>query len=507
MVKSKDKAKLKSRWGGIETVAKELRTSLRDGLKGDDLPTRRAIFGENRTPEPPHASWFELFFEAFQDVAVIILSIAAIVALVAGLLEQFLLAEEGHQDQNWIEGVAILAAVLIVATVTATNDYMKDIQFRKLKKQSADRKIRVIRNGEEHAISIFDVVVGDIVLLFRGDQIPVDGFLIQGLEDLNVDESSLTGEPEAQIKSEKKPFLFSGTFVSKGSGRMLTTSVGSQTEWGRTLALLADEHGDTPLQEKLEELVVLIGKVGTGVATVVFIVLCGYYIANFVVDPHDIVTCVDVLPPNPTNETLCRDGIPIPGQDHQVMVPGKWHPESLMNILKAFIIAVTIVVVAVPEGLPLAVTISLAYSVSQMAEDQNLVRHLSACETMGGATNICSDKTGTLTENRMTVVELWVAGHGFSVHQLQQNQQSSTVNQLLIEGITLNNDDGELEKSEERIKFLGNVTECALLVLAEKLGVDYKKLQKANPPVHKWGFTSARKRMSSIIRKDDSYRL
>ncbi len=152
-----------------------------------------------------------------------------------------------------------------------------------------------------------------------------------------------------------------------------------------------------------------------------------------------------------------------------ISIPGKWRPESLMQILKAFIIAVTIVVVAVPEGLPLAVTISLAYSVSQMAEDQNLVRHLSACETMGGATNICSDKTGTLTENRMTVVELWVAGIGFSIRELDQNQQSAPVQQALIEGITLNNDDGELDKSGGQVVFLGNTTECALLVLSEKL--------------------------------------
>jgi len=502
MVKSKDRTTLKSRWGGLETISKELRTSVKEGLSGDDLDQRRAAFGENRTPEAPHASWFELFMEAFQDVAVIILSIAALVALVAGLLEQFLLAEEGHTDQNWIEGVAILVAVLIVATVTATNDYMKDKQFRALKKQSGNRKVRCIRRGEEHAIPIFDVVVGDLVLLFRGDQIPCDGLLVPGLEELSVDESSLTGEPDAQTKSEKNPFLFSGTFIAKGSGKMIATSVGPNSEWGRTLGLMADEHPDTPLQEKLEELVVLIGKIGTVVAAIVFLVLCGYYIAQYVVNPHDIVDCVDVLPPNNTNATLCSEGTPVPGQPHKVMIPGKWHAESLMQILKGFIIAVTIVVVAVPEGLPLAVTISLAYSVSQMQLDQNLVRHLSACEIMGGATNICSDKTGTLTENRMTVVELWIAGNGFNIRDLETNQQSSTVNQALVESITLNNDDGELDKSSGQTIFLGNTTECALLVLAEKLKVDYKKLMKANPAVHKWGFTSAKKRMSTIIQKE-----
>jgi len=512
MVKSQDRAKLKSRWGGLDTIAKELKTNLKDGLsEHNDIVHRREVFGENRTPEAPHASWLELFMGAFEDVAVIILSIAAVVALVAGLLEQFLLAEPGHTDHNWIEGVAILAAVLIVATVTATNDYMKDIQFRKLKKQSANRKVRVIRNGEEHAIPIFDVVVGDVVSLYRGDQISCDGLLIPGLETLSVDESALTGEPDAKEKDDKHPFLFSGTFIAKGSGRMLCTSVGSSSEWGRTMALLADDHPDTPLQEKLEELVVLIGKIGTAVAAVVFLVLCGYYIAQYVVNPHDIVPCVDTLNTSFNGtQYLCNDpsGTPVPGEDHMISIPGKWRPESLMQILKAFIIAVTIVVVAVPEGLPLAVTISLAYSVSQMAEDQNLVRHLSACETMGGATNICSDKTGTLTENRMTVVELWVAGIGFSIRELDQNQQSAPVQQALIEGITLNNDDGELDKSGGQVVFLGNTTECALLVLSEKLKVDYKKLQKANPPAFKWGFTSLRKRMSSVIKKDgDVYRL
>ncbi len=244
----------------------------------------------------------------------------------------------------------------------------------------------------------------------------------------------------------------------------------------------------------------MIGKVGIGVATIVFAVLIIYYILDFVVNPHDLIDCVDAPPTNLSqNFTLCSDGTPVPGEDHVISVPGPWRPESLMQILKGFIVAVTIVVVAVPEGLPLAVTISLAYSVSQMAEDQNLVRHLSACETMGGATNICSDKTGTLTENRMTCVELWVAGAGFSVRELDANQQTPVVHQALIEGITLNNDDGELDRSSGQVVFLGNTTECALLILAEKLKTDYHKLQKAHPPIFKWGFTSQRKRMSTVI--------
>jgi magnesium-transporting ATPase (P-type) len=192
--------------------------------------------------------------------------------------------------------------------------------------------------------------------------------------------------------------------------------------------------------------------------------------------------------------------------------------ESLLDVLNAFIVAITIVVVAVPEGialcsllfslvgLPLAVTISLAYSGHLMMKDMNLVRHLAACETMGGATNICSDKTGTLTENRMAVVEGWFTGLQSTTQQLLQNRLPKNVENLLLESCILNNDDGALEEVNGEIKFSGNTTECAMLVFAKKLGADYRQIQDSMQPAMKWGFTSAKKRMSSVYKMVRSLR-
>eukprot|EP01126_Amoeba_proteus_P060211 TRINITY_DN7940_c0_g1_i1.p1 TRINITY_DN7940_c0_g1~~TRINITY_DN7940_c0_g1_i1.p1 ORF type:complete len:1036 (+),score=226.04 TRINITY_DN7940_c0_g1_i1:730-3837(+) len=517
LMSGKDPKVIKTRFGGLKKLSRDLKTDLRSGICGEpDLGHRVAAFGENKNPEPPHASWLELFLDALQDVALIILIVAALVALVAGLLEQFLVGDENEQE--WIEGVAILVTVMIVAVVTATNDYTKDIQFRALKQSQSDRKVRVLRDGSEQFISIFNVVVGDIVRLFRGDQIPADGLLIPGLEELSVDESPLTGESRPQVKNEENPFLYSGCFVTKGSGEMLVVAVGPQTEWGRTLALVADEHPPTPLQVKLEDLVVLIGKVGIGVASVVFFVLLIYYIVASV-HPHVIVECSDEInnltctkPYNLSNPgtciPLCHNYTHVPGQPNHVYIPSKWRASSLLELLSSFIIAVTIVVVAVPEGLPLAVTISLAYSVKQMQKDNNLVRHLSACEVMGGATNICSDKTGTLTEGKMSVTETWIGGNPYHTSQeLCTSKLPQSLETLLRDSLCLNNDDGELSRKDGKVEFLGNPTECALLVLAEKFGVDYKKLQVQYPPVRKWGFTSARKRMSTVVSKEGRYRL
>lgn len=303
---------------------------------------------------------------------------------------------------------------------------------------------------------------------------------------------------------------------------MLVLAVGVNTEWGRTLALVADDHPPTPLQEKLEDLVVLIGKIGTVVATLVFIVLVIYYIVDSV-HPRAVAPCNETTtnrtctPDNPYNFSnpdgcipLCSDpeGEPVEGEPDEITLPTTWKPASLMEVLAGFIVAVTIVVVAVPEGLPLAVTISLAYSVKQMFDDQNLVRHLSACEVMGGATNICSDKTGTLTEGRMSVAECTLGGKAYKASALQAQNLEGDLGTLFVESLVLNNDDGELLREPgKQIQFLGNPTECAMLVLSERLGCEYKRLQSRYPPTKKWGFTSARKRMSSIINKDGFYRL
>ena len=264
---------------------------------------------------------------------------------------------------------------MLVSSVTATNNYAKEGQFRSLSKVSDDKRIKVFRNSEESVISIYDVNVGDIVILETGDKVPADGLYISGY-DLRIDQSVMTGESDAVKKDEDRPWISSQSQVAEGVGRMLITAVGPHSEWGRTLSRLIEKKGgkkqtedeenkedkeeeeeddddddETPLQKKLGEMAKNIGKVGLVVATIVFFVLAIYWAV-------DLGTGVR---------------------------PWKW--AELRKLVDFFIIGVTIVVVAVPEGLPLAVTISLAYSMKQMYKDKNLVRHLAACETMGGATS------------------------------------------------------------------------------------------------------------------------
>uniref|UniRef100_A0A6B2KX24 Calcium-transporting ATPase n=1 Tax=Arcella intermedia TaxID=1963864 RepID=A0A6B2KX24_9EUKA len=487
---------------GVEGLAEDLKSDLKNGLNDEDHTSRILAYGKNQYPEAPHDSWFALFLEAFQDLAVIILSVAAVVSLAAGITATFLQQGHGH-DNAWIEGVAILCAVLIVAVVSATNNYSKEKQFRDLKEKNMDREVRVRRNGEDQVVSVLDIMVGDICLLHTGNKIPADGIFIPSFEELMVDESSLTGESENQIKNATNPFLFAECNVVRGSGKMLVTGVGCNSKWGRAFALLPDERPPTPLQDKLEDLVVLIGKVGLAVSGLVFVILIIYYLLD---EPWKTTTIVPCSSNRSISEYNCSQGTPVPGNPDQITIPSGFDPLSLLEILGAFIISVTIVVVAVPEGLPLAVTISLAYSMSQMMKDQNLVRHLSACETMGGATNICSDKTGTLTENRMAVVQGVLGTTPFgSVSELRL---PDPVKNLLILSCCLNNEDGSLEKLPGRpTRFLGSVTECALLVFSEKLGVSYKQIQDRFTPIKKWGFTSARKRMSTVIQLEDRCRL
>jgi Ca2+-transporting ATPase len=241
---------------------------------------------------------------------------------------------------------------------------------------------------------------------------------------------------------------------------MLVVATGMNSEWGKTLSKLQEEAEETPLQTKLDDLAVLIGKVGMAFAALVFVVLTIYWFTG------------DVW-----------------GQT--------WEWSKIRGIVQNFIIAVTIIVVAVPEGLPLAVTISLAYSMKQMMSDANLVRHLSACETMGGATNICSDKTGTLTENRMTVVQGWVAGTEFT--SIPPPSFSDPVYSLLTEGIAINSKGYIHQEPGKPVEFIGNKTECALLVFGNKLGSDYTKIREAVTVEKLFAFSSARKRMSSIV--------
>lgn len=275
-------------------------------------------------------------------------------------------------------------AVVIIVTVTSANNYIKEKQFQKLNALATAKNINVFRSGELINMSVYDLLVGDVVEVETGEILSVDGILIQG-NNVSVDESSITGEtndvkkaiPQTYEPNEKiSPFLISSSKIMEGTGIMLVACVGKNSYYGKLKMKIQAADDTTPLQEKLTILADQVGVVGMYSAAATFIAMFVHYI-------YDCFMTDDFL-----------------GSLFSV--------ETLHEVIEYFIIAVSIIVVAVPEGLPLAVTIALAYSVNKMKDENNLVRYLQACETMGGANNICSDKTGTLTKNLMTVTRIFI---------------------------------------------------------------------------------------------------
>ena len=476
LLESRDVLALRE-FGNGEGLAKALKTDLRNGIHHGEEADRQSHFGKNEYPKKPLVPLWKLFLEALKEPLLIILMVLAVISIVLGVA-----FPEREEDRKfgWIEGAAIIVAVLIVSSVASINDWQKERKFRELSKESADIKIKVIRDGESQTVQIASIVVGDVVEIEQGDQVPADGVIIE-FHDLKTDESVMTGETDLIKKNDETPFLLSGTVVAEGYGRMLVTCVGVNSEWGKTLAKITEDDDDddkTPLEAKLDKLATLIGKFGVGFAVATFLVLLAGWLIKKIYE---------------TNV----------GKD-------TWSAADISTMVGFIIISVTIVVVAVPEGLPLAVTISLAYSVKKMMKDNNLVRHLAACETMGGATNICSDKTGTLTLNEMRVVKAVIAGDEY-LDGLPDNTDgmNEEVVQVLSHGISVNSK-ASLNKpkagSLKEYEVSGNKTEASLLIMLKDLGIDYVPIRKhytENDKIEKlYTFSSAKKRMAVIVRTD-----
>lgn len=453
--------------GGVEGVATALNTSLHDGISQDSVELRQQWFGANKLKEIPTKSFFVLWFGNLKDPIILMLMAAALVSTVLGAA-----IPEERADNAWTEGVAIWVAVLVVSLVGAGNDWHKDRQFQKLNAQKDVIEIKVIRGGKQVLVKNTDLVVGDVMMLDTGDKVVADAYTME-VHGLTLDEASLTGEADPIKKGLEggDPWVRSGTQVTEGSGRVLIIAVGEHSEWGRTMALVIGESGETPLQEKLGVLATAIGKVGFVVALICFIVLMIRW-----------------------------------------MIEEKGFPMSQFasGPLEFFIFAVTIIVVAVPEGLPLAVTISLAYSMGKMMKDNNFVRVLAACETMGGATAICSDKTGTLTENRMTVVEGWFAGSKYDTVP-EFDDLPGIWGEEIVRNSSLNSKAFLTESETGQIGFVGNRTECALLLMVKSWGKSYRDTRDIEHPNVKevYGFTSERKMASVLVANSDgkSFRL
>eukprot|EP00775_Hariotina_reticulata_P009045 gene9045-9216_t len=356
--------------------------------------------------------------------------------------------------------------VILLLCAAAT----KDLQFRKLNAQKDVIEVKVVRDGKTVLVKNHDVVVGDLLLLDTGDKVVADGLVIESF-GLVVDEASLTGESDPIKKSEEDPWCRSGTQVSEGSGKMLVVAVGDNSEWGKTISLVTSSGDEqTPLQEKLAHVAATVGKIGASVAATCFVALL-------------IKWCV------------INRGFPL----NKVNQNGP---------VQFFLYSVTIIVVAIPEGLPLAVTMALAYSMKKMMKDQNFVRVLAACETMGGATAICSDKTGTLTENRMTVTEGWFGGVSLD-HAPAGDELAKDLRAGLELNFALNSKAFLIEHGSDLVEFVGNRTECALLMLSRKWGADYKTIRDTYQPdiAQMYQFTSAKKMASILLKLPDHYLL
>ncbi|KAI8390615.1 E1-E2 ATPase [Nakaseomyces glabratus] len=409
--------------GSAEALARRLSTDLANGIATDkdaELPPlkRRDAYGSNRLPERAPKSFWALVREAFQDRTMLLLTGAAVVSFTLGIYEVLTQPPELDPEGNpitqvdWIEGLAIMMAVLVVVLVSAANDYQKELQFQQLNRKREDRQVVVVRDAAESLISIHNLLVGDLLKLQTGDVVPADCVLVRG--ECETDESALTGESNTIKKlpladaleyhsahggrdigdtsasgasgaadDSRCPdcMLISGSRVLSGLASAIVTNVGVNSVHGKTMASLKEDSEDTPLQMRLSQLTDNISVYGCVAAITLFVVLFARYLSYI---------------------------LPSGGKYHDL--PPAEKGSKFMDI---FITAITVIVVAVPEGLPLAVTLALAFATTRMTKDGNLVRVLRSCETMGSATAVCSDKTGTLTENIMTVVRGTLGRAGF----------------------------------------------------------------------------------------------
>ncbi|EXC16763.1 Putative calcium-transporting ATPase 13, plasma membrane-type [Morus notabilis] len=467
--KKKNLAQLRE-LGGVDGVAEALQTDAERGIDSGEkgIAKRHEAFGSNTYKKPPTKSFFYFLWQAFKDLTIIILLFCAALSLGFGMKVHG--AKEG-----WIDGLSIFIAVFLVIGVSAISNYRQNRQFDKLSKVSDDIQIDVVRDGRRQPISIFEIVVGDVVCLKIGDQVPADGLLLEG-HSLQIDESSMTGESEhVEVNQSRNPFLFSGTKVVDGYGRMLITSVGMNTTWGQMMSQISrDSDEQTPLQARLDKLTSSIGKIGLTVAFLVLVVLFVRYFTGSTKDE---------------NGKKEFDG-------------SKTKVDDIINAAVEIIAAaVTIVVVAIPEGLPLAVTLTLAYSMKRMMADNAMVRKLSACETMGSATTICTDKTGTLTMNKMKVTNFWLGKETFS--EGTYSSIAPYVIELFKEGIALNTT-GSIYKpsSGSEFEISGSPTEKAILYWAvQELKMDMEEVTRGCAIVHVEAFNSKKKRSGVLMKR------
>lgn len=429
------------------------------GLTTSEVVENRRKYGENRLTPPQKVSLWRLFLEKFKDPIIAIL-LTALVFSFGISMYHFMGDSEGLSV--FLEPVGILFAILLATGVAFYFEHQANKQFEVLNKVNDDVHYKVIREGNIVQVLKWEIVVGDIVLLETGEEVPADGLLVEAVS-LQINESSLTGEPlvakttiEADFDKEAtypSNQVFRGTSVVDGHGMLQVTAVGDRTEYGKVFeGVQIDDSVKTPLNEQLEQLAGRITKLSYAIAGLVIVARLFLYFSG---------------------RTEAFDAIHFSG--------------FLLNTL---MIAITIIVVAVPEGLPMSVTLSLAYSMRSMMATNNLVRKMHACETMGATTVICTDKTGTLTQNQMRVYE----------HFFQPFTDEVFGEKIIANAMALNST-AYLDFSEENApKVLGNPTEGALLLWLHSQGINYLSLREEAQVVEQIPFSTERKYMATLVK-------
>ena len=427
-------------------------TDIHTGLTDAQVAASRREHGANILTPPKKASAWRLFLDKFRDPLIVVLMLAEVASIGISCYEYWGLGQGGGV---FFEPVGIFAAIILATGLAFIFEQKADREFALLNKVSDDEPVQVRRNGTDTEVPRRDVVVGDIVVLTTGCEIPADGTLLEAVS-LTVDESTLTGEPACAKTTNPTDFdpeatfpsnrVMRGTRVMEGHGIICVTAVGDATENGKVFtAAQIDGNVKTPLNEQLDRLGALITRVAYAVAAAVIV---GRLVMYFATTPFELLG-------------------------------------FLAYLLQSFMLAIALVVVSVPEGLPMAVTLSLAYSMRRMLRTNNLVRKLHACETMGAATVICTDKTGTLTQNRMQVAELHIFGH--------------PANDIVEMALAVNST-ADLDTSAATPRVLGNPTEGALLLHLWQQGVDYRKLRTAVSREAEIPFSTERKYMATVVR-------
>lgn len=429
-----------------------------EGLTDLGVKASREKYGNNLLTPPKRESLLKLFLEKFKDPIIIILLVAAALSLVISIM---------HNE--YAETIGILCAIFLATGVGFWFEMDANRKFDLLNKINDDVYFKVLRNGHITEVTKQDIVVGDIVILETGDEIPADGELLEAIS-LQVNESTLTGEPaidktihEADFDDEAtypSNHIFRGTTVINGHCTYRVTQVGDATEFGKVAEKATEKNTDkTPLTKQLDGLAKFISIVGFVIAGLIFAILLGRDII------HGVLTLDNLF-------TLTTAGI----------------------ILQYFMVAVTLIVVSVPEGLPMSVTLSLALSMRKMLKTNNLVRKMHACETMGATTVICTDKTGTLTQNKMQVANC-------TLYPLKNTTtlDDSKEAQIIAEGIAINSTAFLEHKEDGTIHSLGNPTESALLLWLHDQHINYDRFRKDLPILEQLPFSTEHKYMATRV--------